>query len=350
MPGHRSAATKPRDAARPLNDVVRRMFRPGHGRRVGLEVELIPAYADGSPVPPRVLAALFDRRFRDAARPSFEPGGQVELSPPPRASVADLMADLHPVLAHARALAASAGVTLIASGTDPDRSCAQVPLWLPTARYLAMQRQFDRSGPDGRRMMRLTASLQVAVDLQPGAAGRQQWLVANLAGPALAAAFANSPRLDGTSAGIPGARTRIWQGIEPSRTGYDGRHLDPIDPVGAYTAFAVAAARLPVPEAAADTYHLSTLFPPVRPRGGYLEVRYLDAQPLERIATAVTTLAVLLLEPAARQAALELLLPGIGRMPELWSLAARGQVPETNAVLDIATAGRRRMPRGFLPR
>ncbi|GHG03123.1 hypothetical protein GCM10017567_18250 [Amycolatopsis bullii] len=350
MPGHRSVADRPRRAAEPLDDVVRRMFRPGRGWRVGAEAELIPAFPDGSAVPPRVLAALFDRRFTEAARPSFEPGGQLELSPPPRASVADLVGALRELLAHAAALAASAGVTLTASGTDPDRCCAQVPLRLTTARYLAMQRQFDRAGPDGRRMMRLTASLQVAVDLQRGAAGREQWLVANLAGPALTAAFANSPRLDGASAGMPGARTRIWQGIDPSRTGYDGRHLDPADPVGAYTAFASAAARLPIPEAAAGAYHLSTLFPPVRPRGGYLEVRYLDAQPPERIATAVTTLAVLLLEPAARRAALELLLPGIGRMPELWSLAARGRVPETDALLGIAAAGRRRMPRGFLPR
>lgn len=355
MPSHRCLATSdpeaPAGAARlSLRDAVHRLFRPGRGWHIGVEVELIPSFADGSPVPPHVLAALFDRRFRAAARPSFEPGGQLELSPPPQASVADLTAEVDQVLAHAVDLAASAGVTLTARGTDPDRSCAEVPLRLNTARYLAMQRQFDRSGQDGRRMMRLTASLQVAVDLLPGRAGLEQWLVANLAGPALAAAFANSPHLDGTSAGIPGARTRIWQGIESSRTGYDGRHLDPADPVGAYTAFAAAAARLPIPDAAADTYHLSTLFPPVRPRGGYLEVRYLDTQPPERIAPAVTTLAVLLLEPTARRAALELLLPNLGRMPELWSLAAGGQVPETGPVLDLAAAGMRRLPRGFLSR
>jgi glutamate--cysteine ligase len=312
-------------------------------------VELIPSFADGSSVPPRVLAAQFNRRFRAAARPSFEPGGQLELSPPPQGSAAQLMVELDQVLTHAVRMAASAGVGLTASGTDPGRSCAQVPLRLRTGRYLAMQRQFDRSGQDGRRMMRLTASLQVAVDLQPGPAGLQQWLVANLAGPALTAAFANSPHLDGTASGVPGARTRIWQGVEVSRTGYDGRHLDLNHPVGAYTAFAAAAARLPIPQATAHTYHLSTLFPPVRPRGGYLEVRYLDTQPPERIATAVTTLAVLLLEPTARRTALELLLPSIGRMPDLWSLAAKGQVPETGTLLDIAAAGIRRMPRDFLP-
>ena len=70
-------------------------------------------------------------------------------------------------------------------------------------------------GDAGRRMMRLTASLQVCVDLLPGRAGREQWLVANLAGPSLVAAFAGARE-----------RTRIWQGIDPARTGYDGRHLD----------------------------------------------------------------------------------------------------------------------------
>ena len=77
--------------------------------------------------------------------------------------------------------------------------------------------------------------------------------------------------------------------------------------------WAVDISRLPIPQATADTYHLSTLFPPVRPRGGYLEVRYLDTQPPERIATAVTTLAVLLLDPTARRA---------GRTPGPYLMAA----------------------------
>ncbi|WP_033293961.1 glutamate-cysteine ligase family protein [Amycolatopsis jejuensis] len=333
----------------PVCDVVQQMFRPGPGLGVGVEVEMIPSFADGSPVPPAVLDAVFDLPFRTAARPSFEPGGQLELSPPPQESVTKLLAELDRILARARELAASAGVGLAACGTDPGRSCADVPLRLCTDRYLAMQHDFDRSGADGRRMMRLTASLQVAVDLQPGAAGREQWLVANLAGPALAAAFANSPHLDGLPAATPGTRTRIWQGIDAARTGYDGRHLDPDDPVGAYTAFAAAAPRLPIPPAAAGAYHLGTLFPPVRPRGGYLEVRYLDAQPPGRIAAAVTAVAVLLLEPVTRRAAVDLLLPNLGRMSGQWTLAAQGNVPETGPLLDLIAAGKRRMPRGFLP-
>ena len=328
---------------------IEQLFRPGTYGRIGVEVELIPSFADGSAVVPQVLTAAFDASFRDAARPSFEPGGQLELSPGPRPSVAALMDDLNPLLARADSVAQALGVTLSSVGTDPWRSCRDVPLRLRTPRYLAMQRRFDRFGRDGRRMMRLTASLQVAVDLQPGRAGVEQWLVANLAGPALAAVFANSPSLDGADAGIPGARTRIWQGVEPSRTGYDGRHLDLSDPVGGYAGFASAAVRLGIPEAASHGYHLGTLFPPVRPRGGYLEVRYLDAQPPERVGEAVSTLAVLLLEPRARAEALELLIPDLDRLPALWSQAARGESTNRDSLQDIVTGGASRMPAGYLP-
>src|SRR5262249_6257021 len=151
------------------------------------------------------------------------------------------------LIGRARAIAAVCGMRLEAVGTNPYHSCAQVPLRTPTPRYRAMQQIFDEAGPDGRRMMRLTASLQICVDLLPGPAGYERWLRANLAGPPLTAAFANSTVIDGRPSGVAGARTRIWQGVDLRRTGYDGRHLDPVDPIGAYTAFAAAAPRLPIP-------------------------------------------------------------------------------------------------------
>jgi glutamate--cysteine ligase len=54
----------------------------------------------------------------------------------------------------------------------------------------------------------------------------------------------------------------------------------------------------PRPPTVADLdYHLSTLFPPVRPRG-YLEVRYLDAQPGDEWIAPVAVVAALLSDPA----------------------------------------------------
>ncbi|MHA6785006.1 glutamate-cysteine ligase family protein [Pseudonocardia saturnea] len=317
-----------------LETAVRRAFAPTSGpERLGVEIELIPVAGGERPEPAR-LAAVLDGRFATDARPSFEPGGQLELSPPPQPvhAVVDTVLDL---LDQARERAARAGVELIAAGTDPRQGCEQVPLHLPNARYRALQRALDEHGPDGRRMMRLTASLQVCVDLLPGPAGHEQWLVANLAGPHLAAAFANSPDLDGRPAGVDGARTGIWTRVDPRRCAYDGRHLDPVDPVGAYLAFAAAAPRLPLPGLDAER-HLSTLFPPVRPRGGYLEVRYLDAQPDARIPAAVHTVHALLTHPRARRDALDLLLPGLGDLPAAWRAATTGWTPHAADLLAIA--------------
>jgi glutamate--cysteine ligase len=216
-------------------------------------------------------------------------------------------------------------VRLVAAGVNPYHGVADVPLRTPTPRYLALQRLLDDGGPDGRRMMRLTASLQIAVDLLPGRAGREQWLVANLAGPPLAAAFTTSDS----------ARTRIWLGIDRRRTAYDGRHLDPDAPIRAYAMFAAAAPRLPIRAATAPAYHLSTLFPPVRPRGGYLEIRYLDAQPPDRIGTAVATVATLLGVERTRREALDLLLPRLTDQWQAWQESAAGHSPQTADLLAI---------------
>jgi glutamate--cysteine ligase len=321
-----------------LRATVEAMFAPArYPGLVGVEVELIPVTDTPLPRPvaPAWLAAGFDPVFVKAAAPTFEPGGQLELSPPPRPTVQGLIADIEMLWRRATAIAAARGIRLEAVGLNPYHSCADVPLRLPTQRYLAMQQAFDEVGPDGRRMMRLTASLQIAVDLLPGRAGHEQWLVANLAGPPLAAAFANSAVTAGRPAGITGARTRIWQNADLRRTGYDGRHLDPTDPVGAYAAFAAAAPRLPIAQAGQPAYHLSTLFPPVRPRGGYLEVRYLDAQPLWRIPEAVSTVVI-----QQRHDALDLLLPRAQDQHRAWAEAATGHSPEAGALLAIARAAR----------
>jgi glutamate--cysteine ligase len=282
---------------RSLDTAVARLFRPARRPgRLGAEIELIAVTDEPTPRPahPAQLAAGFDDAFVAEARPSFEPGGQLELSPDPEPDVATLVAKLERLVKRAHAIAAERGVRLLHRGVNPYHGCHEVPLQLPTPRYLAMQELFDRSGMDGRRMMRLTASLQITVDLLPGRAGWEQWAVANLAGPALAAAFDTSG----------GARTRIWHGLDPVRTGMDGRHLDFDDPIRAYAAFARKAPRLPIRPARSPAYHLGTLFPPVRPRAGYLELRYLDAQPLERMGEAIATVATLLYDPQTRRAAL----------------------------------------------
>ncbi len=268
-----------------MRDAVDEAFQPSAGpQRIGLELEV--HLSEPVPALPRWA--------------SYEPGGQLELSLPPQRSVSDLLelveSCLHPL------------GTIALAGVDPWHELDEVPLVLETPRYRSMQALFDERGDAGRRMMRLTGSLQVCVDLLPGLAGREQWLVANLAGPALVAAYHGALE-----------RTRIWQAMDPARTAYDGRHLDPVDPVGAYLAFAERASRLPIPEALDDTYHLGTIFPPVRPRGGYLELRYLDSQrPTRELLEAIWNL---MYDERVRREALELLLPSLADYANQWGSA-----------------------------
>jgi glutamate--cysteine ligase len=267
----------------------------------------------------RRTAPYLSPELVERGRPTFEPGGQLELSLPPQSSVDALLGEVDWCLAEVtrRAEVAFAGV-------DPWRSLEEAPLTRPTPRYLAMQELFDRTGDAGRRMMRLTSSLQVCVDLLPGEAGREQWLVANLAGPDLVAAFNGSLE-----------RTRIWLGIDPERTAYDGRHLDVHEPVEAYLDFARAAERFAISEASEDAYHLSTLFPPVRPRGGYLELRYLDSQVLTP--GLLGTIWTLMYDERARRAALDLLLPTLPRLWDRWTTADAGELLSITAA-DVVAA------------
>jgi glutamate--cysteine ligase len=324
----------------------------GEPGRIGAEVELLvfDRTADGGHGVveiDRVRSVLAtDPALVREARFSFEPGGQLELSPAPATSAADLASTLRGLIARTEALLGSQGIGILALPVDPWRGADELGLQTPKDRYLVMQRHFDEIGPAGRQMMRRTASFQVCIGLRRGRAGRDQWLLANLAAPALALAF-----------GRPGShgedRLAIWRATDPCRTGYDGRQVDREDPAGAYGRFARDAAELRLPglDAAPDrvAHHLTTLFPPVRPRGTYLELRFIDAQPAERMADILAVVERLLGHRETRDRALDI----VGRDPaplaRWWSDAADGDprarlAAQGRALLEVATGVARGTP------
>ena len=282
---------------------VDELFARGTRRstRIGIEHELVAVATDGGVVP------LEQSRRALARRPSigFEPGGQVELSLPcvPRDR---LEGQFRRAVGAVRAACAEHGIELRAVPTDPR---ADVPLQLLSPRYVAMQRHFDSIGPAGRRMMRRTASTQVCLDWWPGAAGAEQWRLLNLAGPFLAAAFARETG--------PGSRLATWLEVDPARTAFDGRLVADDDPRAAYLDLARRATAFAEP-------HLTTLFPPVRPRGRYLEVRFADVQDDDGVAPYALALGRLLYDDEARRAALHELRAEGPRLEQHWHDAAYG--------------------------
>jgi glutamate--cysteine ligase len=375
-----------------LGDRVGRLFTPrgggASGLRVGVEVELIPVH--GRPPRPAPLARTrqailtHDPELLTDARISFEPGGQVEMSPPPHPSPAALLDELDTLLARLDGALAGDGIVAVSSGLNPWHTAAQVERQLDDERYRVMEQHFDRIGGAGRDMMRLTAGLQVCVDLARGADGVEQWLLANRMGPALSAAFANSAVGGGVVTGWSGSRCLSWQKLDASRTGFDGAQVDGSDPAAAYARFAGAAEAMPLwrallpasaavhteprsfaawqaergerPDAEDVAHHLSTLFPPVRPRG-YLEVRYLDAPPRRWLAVPLLVVDVLLRDPAARRAALAELGDVDRRaLLAMWEASAHQGIVnpwlrhEALVLLAIALAAVTRMPAGVVPR
>jgi glutamate--cysteine ligase len=199
-------------------------------------------------------------------------------------------------------------------------------------------------GGEGMVMMCSTAALQVNLDIGDEATHLRRWRRAQALGPILLAAFANAPFSAGTPNGSRSRRAAVWNTIDRSRTGPVDLAGD--DPVAAWVGYALAARTMLVRSSASlfepvlaplpfgrwmdqghelgfptiddFEYHLSTLFPPVRPRG-WLELRMIDAlpDPWWRAAVAVTT--ALLDDDGAADAGTRACV-GVER---LWATAAR---------------------------
>jgi glutamate--cysteine ligase len=295
--------------------IPRTCFKKGPPGRIGVELELLLVAGAGAADPaghyprhryPHLLGVLdtgLDGRL------TVEPGGQVELSSRPADCLAQAVDTVHRDLSLLRRRALTRGARLIGLGVDPDRPPRRITA---EPRYVAMERYFRPWGTAGPAMMCSTASVQVnveaATDDPDGPDPDTRWELLHAVGPTLVAAFANSPRRCGRPTGFKSTRQALWQGLDPARTGTPPRRRNE-DAATAFTRWALDAplmmvrrehgdwaapgglsfrgwlreGRGAVPDRPPPTvddlhYHLTTLFPHVRPRG-HLEVRYLDAQP-----------------------------------------------------------------------
>jgi len=341
-----------------LRDEVERLFTPaarvGAGAGwVGVELELVP-YRRGpgrtrEPVPLPALVESIETaaietgiaRVR-ADRPSFEvegqgsltfePGGQLEYSGPPRPTARAAGADLRRVLGPLRRSLRAAGIELEDVGIADSSYLDEIQLQQPGVRYEVMDQYLSNVGPWGRRMMRGTASMQINLDFGPPERTHNVWRAANLLVPVLGGAFANSRMAtpDGTSAAS--GRLWLWSRIEPGRTGFvlSARGQGPID---AYLDFALAAGVMlrgsgsslragdgrsfaewiaePVdgePNIEDWRTHLTTLFPHVRPRT-WFEVRFVDTPREEWWDVPLVVLPALVYDDEATAAVIDLLSP-----------------------------------------
>lgn len=275
---------------------------------------------------------------------TVEPGGAVELSGPPADGVVAAVDAMNRDQAVLRSAFADAGLGLVFLGADPLRPPQRIN---PGARYRAMEQFFgaSRSGEAGAAMMTSTASIQVNVDAGPRDGWAARVRLAHALGPTMIAISANSPMLRGEFTGWVSTRQRVWGDMDSARCGpILGASGD--DPGTDWARYALKAPVMLVhePEAVAVTrwvpfadwvdgrvllgdrrptiadleYHLTTLFPPVRPRQ-WLEIRYLDSVGDALWPAVVFTLVALLDDPVAADLAAEAVEP----VATAWDTAAR---------------------------
>lgn len=300
-----------------------------------------------------------------ASAVTVEPGGAVELSGPPAAGALPAISAMIADRAVLRAAFAEAGLGLVLLGADPLRPQKRVN---PGTRYQAMERFFVASdtGAAGAAMMTSTASMQLNLDAGPqdGWAGRVA--LAHALGPVMVAIAANSPMLDEKFTGWQSSRQMVWSQLDSARCGPILAASDD-DPATDWARYALKAPVMLVraqdggaapvldwvpfadwaddvvrldgrkPTTADLDYHLTTLFPPVRPRG-WLEIRYLDCVSDALWPALAFTLTTLLDNPKAADIAAEAVEP----VATAWDTAARAGLTDRHlaaaAVTCVATA------------
>lgn len=155
---------------------------------------------------------------RDGVNISLEPGGQFELSGAPVETIHQTDAETRLHLAEVAEIADPLGIRFMGIGAAPEWTHAQMPV-MPKGRYRLMTDYMGRVGTHGTQMMYRTCTVQVNLDYASEADMVKKLRVALALQPVATALFASSPFFEGKPNGHKSWRSRIWRGLDDSRTG-----------------------------------------------------------------------------------------------------------------------------------
>jgi len=337
--------------------------------RIGTEHEKFGfTVEDRRPLPfdgPRGIEALLDRMVdqfgwepireggrlialnRNGCNITLEPGGQLELSGAPLATLHETCDEVHTHLHEMRTVSEELRIGLLGMGFIPRWRRDEIP-WMPKARYEIMKAYMPKVGNLGLDMMLRTCTVQVNLDFGSEADMVRKFRVGLGLQPIATALFANSPFTEGEPNGYLSYRSHIWTDTDPHRTGMmpfvfeDGmgfeRYVDYMLDVPMY--FAVRGGqyvdasgqsfrdfiggRLPalpgeIPTMGDFVDHLTTTFPEVRLKH-FLEMRGADGGPWRHICALPALWVGLLYDTTAQDAA--------------WDLVKRWSVEDMQRVRD----------------
>ncbi|SFI89768.1 glutamate--cysteine ligase [Albimonas pacifica] len=270
---------------------------------------------------------------KDGANVSLEPGGQLELSGAPLETLHQTCDESNRHLAEVKEIADEIGAGFIGLGAAPEWRHEEMPM-MPKGRYRLMTGYMQSIGPWGTQMMYRTCTIQVNLDFGSEADMVQKLRVGLALQPVATALFANSPFFEGKVNGQKSWRSRIWQDLDPDRTGMlpfvfedgmgferwvdyaldvpmyfvyrDGKYIDALGQ--SFRDFLVG--KLPALPGETPTLsdwadHLTTAFPEARIKK-FIEMRGADGGPWRRICALPALWVGLLYDQGALDAAWDL--------------------------------------------
>ncbi len=300
--------------------------KPREAWRIGIEHEqFLFDTATGAPLPyegPKSIKAVLEGFIKshgwspihvnghlialkkNGANVTLEPGGQIELSGAPLATLEDVRRDAKDYYTALKSVTASLGIGILAAGIHPEWRREDIPR-MPKERYKIMAPYMEKVGRHGVDMMLRTCGVQINLDFDSEADMVKKYRVALGLQPVMTALLANSSQVEGKDSGYKSFRSHIWTETDPARTGVprfvfedgmgfaryvdwaldvpmyfiirDGRYID----VAGQSFRAFMEGKLKGHEGVLPTIHdwhdhLTTLFPEVRLKT-YLELRGMDS-------------------------------------------------------------------------
>lgn len=149
---------------------------------------------------------------------SLEPGGQFELSGAALSDLHQVAAELQTHLDEVRAIADPLNIGFMGIGAAPIWAHGDMPV-MPKGRYRLMTDYMGHVGTHGTQMMYRTCTVQVNLDYASEPDMVKKLRVALALQPVATALFASSPFFDGGLNGHKSWRSRIWRGLDDTRTG-----------------------------------------------------------------------------------------------------------------------------------
>ncbi len=264
---------------------------------------------------------------------TLEPGGQLELSGAPLATLHETCEEINAHLYELRAIGDSLGLVFVGIGSDPLTTVAAAPV-MPKGRYGIMRSYMPTRGELGLDMMMNTATVQVNLDFADEGDMVRKFRTALSLQPILAGLLANSPFRNGQPTGFLSWRSHAWSDTDPDRCGIpefvfepgmgferwaeyaldvpmyfvyrDGRYLD-VAGIPFRRFLEGRLERLPGERPTLQDWedHLTTIFTETRLKQ-FLEMRSADAGPWRRLCALPALWTGVLYDPAALAEAEEL--------------------------------------------